>query len=132
MLKLFGYISLFKKFTACSITSTNYSTIMSGYPFLSYTNLPLKFVFALVIPISVSFAYVSSSFLPSQEDCSPSVAINVTHSWTSLYFLILLSFLKNPLAFVIIKVMLNIIHIFTYNTIFFIKGNSVYVSIWKL
>ena len=45
MLKLFGYISLFKKFTACSVTNTNYSTIMCGYTSLSYTNLPLKFVF---------------------------------------------------------------------------------------
>ena len=55
MFKLFGYISLFKKFTACSITSTNYSTILCGYPFLAYTNLPLKFVFALVIPIISEF-----------------------------------------------------------------------------
>lgn len=51
MLKLFGYVSLLLEL-ACPTFNINTS--------LFYTNLQLKFVFALVIPISMSFAFMEN------------------------------------------------------------------------
>lgn len=70
MLKLFGYVSLLLEL-ACPTFNINTS--------LFYTNLQLKFVFALVIPISMSFAFMENILYKNFSTSYRAIYIVLSH-----------------------------------------------------